>query len=276
MEGKIVLITGASDGIGKQAAYEMAELGAHVIMHGRNKKKTEEAAADIRLKTGNETINVVLADLSSLQEIKKLGKEIHSTFSHIDVLVHNAGVQTREKQITSDGYEMMFAVNHLAYFYLTSLLLDLVDKSEYKRIIIVASRSHSDSIDFDNLQGEKYFEFFPMYMQSKFCNFLFTYKLAEYLEGTGITVNCLHPGLVNSNIDPLRSAEVVARAVPVEEGTQTILYLATSQDLTGTSGKYFLDDTSEAESKPATYDKTLQKQLWNLSEELVGEKFKVL
>ena len=177
------------------------------------------------------------------------------------------------REISQDGFEMTFAVNHLAYFLVTSLLLDLISKSDYKRIVNVSSHIHSDNIDFDNLQFERGYSLFSAYGQSKLCNILFTYQLAEKLEGTGITVNCLHPGMVDTNLNPRRSPDIVAKAIPVEKGAVASVHLASSLSVKGISGKYFSLDGSESTSKPISYDKNVQIKLWELSESMVGEKF---
>lgn len=274
MKGKIVLITGASDGIGKQSALELAQMGAHVIMHGRNEVKTRNAVEEIKIKSGNENVDLLLADLSSFEEIRKMSKELHSKYDHIDVLLNNAGVQIHTHQTTVDGYELTFAVNHLAYFLLTSLVLDLVKKSDFKRIVIVASQLHSEDLDFENLQAEKGYSLYPIYAQSKLCNIMFSFQLAKRLEVSGITVNCLHPGLIDTNLNPKRDQSVVDRALPVEKGSISSVYLSTSTDVNNVTGKYYLNDASEGKPREIAFNEEIQNRLWSVSEELIGETFK--
>ncbi|MHA2090001.1 MAG: SDR family oxidoreductase [Candidatus Kariarchaeaceae archaeon] len=276
MIGKIVLITGASDGVGKQSALELAHLGAHVIMHGRNEEKTKNAIYEIIEQTGNDKVHMILADLSSFDQIRAMSDKIHESYDKIDVLINNAGVQMHTREITEDGYEMTFGVNHLAYFLLTSLLLDLVNKSDYRRVIIVASQLHSEKIDFDNLQAEKEFSLYPIYAQSKICNFLFGFKLAKILDHTGIAVNCLHPGLIDTNLNPKRVQEVVDRALPVTKGSISTIYLATALELQGVTGRYYLHDATEGRPNHAAYDQETQDKLWKLSEKMIGEEFRLL
>ncbi len=275
MKGKIILITGASDGIGKQVARELSILGAHVIMHGRNYNKTELAADEIRKATGGQ-IDTIIADLSSFSQIREMSVLLHEKYDRLDVLINNAGVQMHTLELSEDGFEMSFAINHLAYFLLTSLLIDLIDNSEYRRIVITSSGIHSESIDFDNLQAEKGYNMYSVYTQTKLCNLFFAYHLADLLINKNISVNSLHPGLVDTNLNPQRSAEVVERALPVTKGSIATMYLTISPDLENVTGKYFNYDASEVKSKPISYDKQIQQRLWTLSEEMIGEKFKLL
>ncbi len=275
MENKIILITGASDGIGKQVALELSVLGAHIIMHGRNKNKTELAADKIREATGGK-IDTIIADLSSLGQIREMSKSLHEKYDRLDVLINNAGVQMHTLELSEDGFEISFAINHLAYFLLTSLLIDMIDKSDYRRIVITSSGIHSESIDFDNLQAEKGFNMYSVYTQTKLCNLFFAYHLAELLKNNNISVNSLHPGLVDTNLNPQRTAEIVARALPVTKGSVATMHLTTSPDLENVTGKYFNYDAKEAKSKPISYDKQIQQKLWSLSEEMIGEKFKLI
>ncbi|MCE7734020.1 MAG: SDR family oxidoreductase [Candidatus Heimdallarchaeota archaeon] len=273
MKNKIILITGASDGIGKQTALELAEMGAHVIMHGRNEDKTSKAAEEVKTKSGNNNVDIIIADLSSFESIRRMSDAIHSEYDHIDVLINNAGVQIHSHETSADGYELTFAVNHLAYFLLTSLLLDLVKQSEYKRMVIVASQLHSEDLDFDNLQAEKGYSLYPIYAQSKLCNIMFSFLLAKRLDGFGITVNCLHPGLIDTNLNPKRDQSVVDRALPVEKGSIASVYLSSSSEIVGVTGNYYLNDASVGRPREIAFNEELQLKLWNLSEEMIGEKF---
>jgi NAD(P)-dependent dehydrogenase (short-subunit alcohol dehydrogenase family) len=265
MKDKIVLITGSTDGIGRQIAIDLAEMGASVIIHGRNELKARDAMKDITRQTGNKKLDFVVADLASLAQIKKLAAEIRSKYDRIDVLINNAGVFMNRRELSQDGFEMTFAVNHLSYFLLTGLLLDLVKKSNYARIINVASMAHANSLDFDNLQGEKYFEGYDAYSRSKLCNILFTYKLASKLKGSHVTVNVLHPGVIRTK---LLHAGWGGGGASLERGAETSVYLATSPDVEGVSGKYFANRRI-TDSSSVSHDISVQDKLWELSEQFV-------
>lgn len=277
MKGKIIFISGSTDGIGKQAALELVKLGAHVIIHGRNPKKIKKTIDFIKAETNSEKIDFVQADMSSFAQIKSMSEILHERYKKIDVLVNNAGVQVHGLQYSEDDFELTFAVNHLAYFYTTSLLLDLVAKSDYKRIVIVSSGMHFrvDKFDFDYIQAKPEYNLYTYYAQSKVANLLFGYKLSRMLKEKGITVNCLHPGLIDTNLNPQRSQQVVVRALPVEQGIISTMRLVTSPELEGVTGKYYTSDGTETESSPASYNLEDQEKLWTLSEEMIGEKFRL-
>lgn len=275
MKGKIIFISGSTDGIGKQAALELAKQGAHVIIHGRNEDKIKKTLDFIRSQTENENIDSILADMSSFKQIKAMSEELHKRYKKIDALVNNAGVQVHGLQYSEDGYELTFAVNHLAFFYTTSLLLDLIAKSDYKRIVIVSSSMHfrMEKFDFDYLKAKPEYSLYTYYAQSKLANILFGYKLSRVLKDTGITVNTLCPGLIDTNLNPQRPQYIVDRALPVEQGTISTMRLITDPELNGVTGKFFTSDGTESESSPASYNLDDQEKLWTLSEELIGEKF---
>ena len=194
MQGKVCLITGGTSGIGKSTAHELARMGATVVIVGRNAQKTSQVVEEIRAASGNNTVDSLLADLSSQQEVRRLANEFESKYSHLHVLLNNAGAVFMRRQLSVDGIEMTFALDHLACFLLTNLLLDKIKASAPARIINVSSGAHtSGKIEFDNLQGER--DYSPRaYDNSKLANILFTMELARRLEGTGVTVNALHPG----------------------------------------------------------------------------------
>src|SRR5215207_6225037 len=201
MSEKIILITGATNGIGKAAALELAKQGNTVVIVGRNPAKTQATVEEIKQQSGNSAVEGLIADLSSLADVRRLADEFRQRHSRLDVLINNAGALFAERELTVDGYEMTFAVNHLAYFLLTNLLLDLLKASAPARIVNVASDAHKGmKINFDDLQLEKNYGGMmgPAYGQSKLANILFTYELARRLAGTGVTVNALHPGLVRT------------------------------------------------------------------------------
>src|SRR5215210_5786673 len=201
MGEKICLITGASSGIGKATAMGLANMGASVVMVGRDRGRGEAAMAEIKEKSPNASVDLMLADVSSQQEIRRIADEFKDAHPRLDVLINNAGVFSSKRITSADGIEMTFAVNHLAYFLLTNLLLDVLKDSAPSRIVNVASgEQRNATIDFDELQGEKGYKGAKAYSQSKLANVLFTYELARRLEGTGITANCLHPGVVGTNL----------------------------------------------------------------------------
>ncbi len=269
MEGKIVLVTGATDGIGRQTALELARLGAQVIVHGRNPEKAEKVAEDIRARSGNPRVEVLVGNLASMQQIRHMADEFRKRFSQLHVLINNAGVYQSTRRLTEDGFEMTFAVNHLAPFLLTGLLLPTLLSSQPARIVTVSSMAHARQIDFDNLQGEKGYSGYGAYSLSKLCNILFTFELAEKLKGTGVTANCLHPGVINTKL--LRAGWGMGGA-PVEEGARTSVYLATAPELEGVTGKYF---SNLRETRPAAiaYDEKVRRKLWELSEAMTGFRY---
>jgi NAD(P)-dependent dehydrogenase (short-subunit alcohol dehydrogenase family) len=277
MDGKVCLITGATSGIGKATAMGLANMGANVVMVGRDRGRGEAALADIKEKSANASVDLMLADLSSQQEIHRLADEFKDTYPRLDVLINNAGV-IRSKRITSaDGIETTFAVNHLAYFLLTNLLLDVLKASAPSRIVNVASgEQRNASIDFDDLQGEKGYKGAKAYSQSKLATVLFTYELARRLKGTGVSANCLHPGVVGTNLGSGVSGVfgyMVRALTPLmkspEKGAETSIYLASSPEVEGLSGGYFVNK-DEARSSDVSYDEKLARRLWEVSAELTN------
>jgi retinol dehydrogenase 14 len=267
MKDKVVLITGSTDGIGRQAALELASMGATVFVHGRDKARGENVAEEIRKATGNQNVNLLIADLSSLKQVRRLASDVLDRCSRLDVLVNNAGVFMTERRLTSDEFETTFEVNHLAPFLLTNLLLDLLKKSAPARIITVSSVAHTRGVmDFENLQSEKNFGGYSAYARSKLANVLFTIELAERLAGTGITSNCLHPGVIGTKL--LRTGFNMQGA-STADGAETIVYLASSPEVEGVTGLYF-ENKRQTPSSQVTYDPVLRKKLWKLSEAFAG------
>src|SRR3712207_2944731 len=200
MGEKVCLITGATSGIGKATAMGLANMGASVVMVGRDRGRGEAALAEIKESSGNASVDLMLADVSSQEQIRRLADDFKEAYPRLDVLINNAGVFRSKRITTADGLEMTVAVNHLAYFLLTNLLLDVLRASAPSRIVNVSSGAQSNgTIDFDDLQGETEYKGTKAYSQSKLANVLFTYELARRLEGTGVTANCLHPGAVRTN-----------------------------------------------------------------------------
>ena len=265
MKEKLILITGSTDGIGYQAAIELARLGHHVIVHGRNQEKAKLAMQKIEKETSNGNLSYVHADLGSIAQIKTMVSEIYDRFKRLDALINNAGVIRPERTINKDGLEETFAINYLAPFLLTNLLLELLKKGKSSRIVNVVSRVQSNQLDFKDLQLEKGYTAVKAYAKSKTALVLFTYFLAEKLQDKGITVNCLHPGVINTKL--LRAAFVVDD-VSLTEGAKTLVFAATAPKLEDVSGKYFVNNRSSS-SKEITYDRKVQKTLWKKTEEIL-------
>jgi retinol dehydrogenase 14 len=267
MQNKIILITGSTDGIGRQTAVELAALGATVLVHGRNATRGKAAVEEIQTSTGNQKVDLLIADLASLKQVRELAAEIHCRYDRLDVLLNNAGVFMNERALTEDGFEMTYAVNHLAPFLLTNLLLDLLKKSAPSRVVNVSSVAHTRGrIDFENLQAEKSFGGYSAYALTKLANVLFTYQLAQQLEGTGVTSNCLHPGVIGTKL--LRAGFNMPGA-STADGAETLVHLASSEEVEHVTGRYFQNKISIS-SSPVTYDETLQRQLWKVSQKQTG------
>ncbi|XP_022093124.1 retinol dehydrogenase 14-like [Acanthaster planci] len=271
MVGRIILVTGASDGIGKHTALKLAQMGATVLMHGRNTEKIHHAKREIAEKTGNKTLEVYTADLASLREVHHLSEDIHSKYSRLDVLINNAGVYMLNREESKDGYEMTFAVNVLAPFLLTSLLLDLLKAGKSSRIVHVSSISHlnCNKVNLDDLNSKlDYRDGRPAYALSKVCEIMYTYKMAELLQDANITVNCLDPGTVNTNM-LLKSWGPVG--IPVGEAN-FVYQTAADPALDGVTGRYFVDN-KDTKSSAISYDKTLQDKVWDILVKLTGATF---
>jgi NAD(P)-dependent dehydrogenase (short-subunit alcohol dehydrogenase family) len=276
MNGKIVVVTGATSGIGFESAKELAALGAHVIMVGRNPEKADAAAAEVR-RAGPGPVDVALADFASLAAVRGLAVDLSRRYHKIDVLLSNAGVYCVRRRVTGDGYEETFAVNHLASFVLLNGMLDLMKRSAPSRIVIVASDAHyGASLDFDNLQHTRGYRSMRVYQRSKLANVMSSYALARRLEGSGVTVNSLHPGFVATNlgsgnripVKPFMALfRLTGRAIDVKAGADTPVYLSSSPDVEGVTGKYF-DQRRDKASSPQSYDEDAQERLWSVSETL--------
>ncbi len=277
MNGKVALITGGTGGIGKAAATALAGTGAEVVMVGRNAERGEAAVAEIREKSGNDGVSLLLADLSVQAEVRKLAGEFRERHDRLDVLVNNAGLVLSERNETPDGIEAQFAINHLAPFLLTNLLTDLLKKSAPSRVVTVSSEAQRwGKMDFDDLQSKKRYRGFPVYGMTKLANVMFTFEIAERLKGTGVTANCMHPGTVNTgfaqnNRGPASLAFRLFKPFmrSPEQGADTLVYLAASPAVEGMTGKYVSDRKVTAAS-PIAYDETARKMLWEESERLTG------
>jgi NAD(P)-dependent dehydrogenase (short-subunit alcohol dehydrogenase family) len=283
MQGKICLITGANSGIGKATALGLAKQGATVVLVSRDRARGEQAQSAIKAQRGNPNIDLLIADLSSQQSIRQLANDFKQRYSQLHVLINNAGVFPVKKHLTVDGLDMVFAVNQLAPFLLTNLLLDALKASASARVVNVSSGSHeANYLQLDDLQSEKQYRPMRAYGQSKLALVLFTYELARRLEGTGVTANCLHPGFVATNIAQ-RDLPLVVRilAKPIflfgispEEGAKTSIYLASSPDVEGVTGKYFVKSVPKI-SATLTHDVSLQHNLWQVCEVMTGLAAKV-
>ena len=278
MSGKVCLVTGATSGIGAETALQLARRGAAVIVIGRNAQKSAMTVARIRQQTGNAAVEYMLADLSSQQDLRRMAQEFKRKYRRLDVLVNNVGIVMMRRKESADGIEMTLAVNHLAPFLLTNLLLDTLKASAPARIVNVSSAlHHQGKINFDDLQMKRGYNGLAAYNNSKLANLLFTYELARRLTGTGVTANALHPGMVRTNliasngrlfkwiVQPLFDLQ----AISVEEGARTSVYLASSSEVDGVTGKYFAQCKPRA-SSPASYDGAAQKRLWRVSAEMTG------
>ncbi len=277
MVGKTCLITGATNGIGRVTALELARMGAELFLVYRNKARADETVAEIRNKTGSEKLHLLQADLGSQKQIRRAAAEFLATGKPLHVLINNAGLGNTQRLVTEDGIEMVFAVNHLAYFLLTILLLDRIKESAPARIVNVASEAHRfGTINFDDLGGERRYSTLGAYGQSKLANILFSYNLASRLAGTGVTVNCLHPGGIASGLwtNNGAMARFIMKAGKLflktpEQGAQTTIYLASSPEVEGLSGRYYAN-CREKRSNKESYDLNVAQRLWDLSEQMTG------
>ena len=278
MEGRTCLITGGSDGIGYVAARELARMGARVVIVGRNAAKTDGAVQRIVEETGNSRIDGVLADLSSQVQVRRVASEALDLLPRIDVLLNNAGALFLSNSRSVEGLEMTFALNHIGYFLLTNLLLERLRESAPARVINVSSSSHWSPGKFkmEDLPKPGSNRGYRAYGRSKLCNILFTYELARRLEGTDITVNALHPGLVRTNIarnnGPLGRVVnffIGARGVNADKGAETLVYLASSPEVDRITGKFFIDCKAVSSSE-LSYDTELAARLWDMSDRLTS------
>ena len=281
MRGLTCLITGATDGIGKETAIELAKKGCNLILIGRNKEKGEKVVEEIR-KVADSYVDIdyFTADLMLMKEVSRVADEVSRKYPKIDVLLNNVGAYFAFRDVTEEGFERTFALNHLGYFLMTKKLLPLVEKSDYKRIVNVSSSAHYGiDFEFDNMNGEKKYSGFDIYKRSKLANVMFTYELAKRIEGTGITANCLHPGFVSTNFGKnnnflWRNVIRVAMwltAISVKDGAKTSIHLACSDEVKDITGRFFANSQIKKGSSKAKNEEHNRK-LWELSEEFV-EKF---
>jgi NAD(P)-dependent dehydrogenase (short-subunit alcohol dehydrogenase family) len=267
MPSTTILITGATDGIGKAAALKLAEEGHHLLLHGRNAEKGEALKQEIVRKTGNDKLEFYLADFTSLQQIADMARKVRKDQDRLDVLINNAGMVSREYRETKDEIEATFQVNYLAQFLLTWHLLPLLRQSAPSRIVNVSSVGQS-TVQFDREAYRRQYGMMEAYNQSKLAVILFTFELAGRLENAGVTVNAVHPGtLLDTNLVDKANLHVLGKP---ESGGEVLRYLATSKDLEGVSGKYF-NEKREGKARPQAYDAQARELLWKMSEEMCAD-----
>jgi retinol dehydrogenase 14 len=276
MAGRTVLITGATGGIGRATALGLAALGAHLAITGRDRGSTQAAAGELRAAGGGQ-VEVFVADLSAQSQVRRLAEEALQRLSRIDVLVNNVGGHWNTRHVTADGLERTFALNHLAPFLLTNLLLDRLQQSAPARVVTVSSNAHAQGrIDFDDLQGERSYSGARAYSQSKLANVLFTYELARRLPATSVTANALHPGVTRTSFGAEDPGGVQRLLVPLmrpfmkapAQGAATSIHLASAPDLEQVTGRYFANSKPKRSSK-RSYDEAAAARLWRVSADLV-------
>lgn len=279
-EEKVVLITGATDGVGKQTALKLAKEGYHIVMMVRSKARAEQTIAEIKQESGNKKVAYILVDLTSLAQVRKAVAEFLAAYPRLDILINNAGLIVPDKQITADGFEQSFEVNHLSHFLLTHLLLDRIKQSPQGRIINLSSEGHRMAkFDADNFNAEKNYSSLGQYCFTKLCNIYFTNELAARLKGTNVTVNAVHPGVVRSSfagtmdkglLKPLFAISRLFMISP-EQGAATSVYVATAPGLNKVTGRYF-KDSKEKRSSALSLNVSNQKLLWDYSMDKCGLK----
>jgi NAD(P)-dependent dehydrogenase (short-subunit alcohol dehydrogenase family) len=277
LDNQVCLVTGATNGIGKITAREIASQGLQVVVVSRNIARCEATVAEIREKTGNQAVDMLVADLSSQSAIRELVVNFCEKYKRLDVLVNNAGGFFMKRIETEDGIEMTWALNHLSYFLLTTLLLERLKGSAPARVINVSSNAHlGGTIDFGDLEGNKRYSGWKAYSQSKLANVLFTFELARRLEGSGVTANAMHPGFVATGFakNNNRLVRFVINlshlfALSPEEGARTVIYLATSPEVEGVSGEYFIKQKASRAAK-AAYNQDSARRLWKVSQQMTG------
>ena len=277
LDGKIALVTGATNGIGRATARELARRGARVLLVARDRVRGDATASEIREVSGGRAPDLLLADLSSQSEVRRLAQEVRERTPRLDLLVNNAGAIFADREVSADGLEMTFALNHLAYFLLTLELLPLLEEGSTSRIVNVSSMAHErGAIDFDDLQNERRYWMWRAYRQSKLANVLFTRELARRLGGRGVSTNALHPGVIASGFGRNGRgvfSRLVALGAPFlaspERGARTTLHVATAPELQGITGRYFSDCREKTPSRAARDDDAALR-LWQISENLTA------
>lgn len=277
MQGKVVVITGGTSGIGQVAAERLAQMGARIVLIARSRSRGEAVLARLRELAPAQPHTIHYADVARLAELHRVGKEVAAAETRIDVLINNAGAMFGQRQITEDGFELTFATNHLSYFVLTHALSERLITSAPSRIVNTSSHAHyRATLDLDDLQSARDYRAFPVYCRSKLCNVLFTRALAKRLAGTGVSSNALHPGFVKTRFGD-ESGGSIGRmmrlfkmfAISQEKGADTLIYLASTADIAHTSGRYFYKRKPIEPSKLAQ-DDTLAERLWSETAKIAG------
>jgi NAD(P)-dependent dehydrogenase (short-subunit alcohol dehydrogenase family) len=281
MSGKLVLITGGNAGIGKETAIGLASKGAHVVFTSRNAARGNDALAEIEQRSGNDAVDVMTLDLASLASVREFAAAFLDRYDRLDVLIDNAGLVLGSRSVTEDGYETTFQVNHLGHFLLTGLLRDRLVASAPSRVVVVSSDAHKSArhgLDFDDLQSERKYKSFGVYGKTKLANILFARELARRLEGTGVTVNSVHPGFVASRFGRDGDTGTLGKlfmpitrpfALNAQQGAQTSIYLASDPAVEGITGAYWVKCAPVSPSDAAQDDDAARK-LWDVSEQLVS------
>jgi NAD(P)-dependent dehydrogenase (short-subunit alcohol dehydrogenase family) len=273
MAGRVCVITGANAGIGRAAATALARMGARVGMVSRSRERGEAARAGVMRESGSAAVDLFPADLSAQAEVRRLASDVRERYARLDVLVNNAAVYTRERRLSPDGIELQLAVNHLAPFLLTRLLLEPLERSAPARVVTVSSEAHRPvKLNWDDLQGERRYRGLRAYGAAKLGNLLFTRELARRMAGTGVTANAVHPGVVGTELlfggwAPLRLLKPFMRTP--EQGARVVFRLASAPELEGVTGSYFREQ-GEIRPSAAALDDEAARRLWRLSEELTG------
>jgi NAD(P)-dependent dehydrogenase (short-subunit alcohol dehydrogenase family) len=278
MKDKTVLITGATSGIGRVTAIELTKKGANVVFIARNEEKSKKLISDTKLMMPDAKIDYIIADMVSLKQVREAADKFKSKYARLDVLINNAGGYFNPRSVTADGFETTFGVNYLSHFLLTGLLLDLLKKSAPSRIVNVSSMAYMmGHIDFNDLMSEKKYHGMKVYAQSKLANLIFSNTLAEKLQGTGVTSNALHPGVVNTNFSKDSTGQTgkfftlfgFLFKTP-EKGARTSIYLASSPEVNNITGKFFINCKSAKTRLKETRDPEVARKLWEISEKLVS------
>lgn len=278
LSGQVIIVTGANSGIGKVTARELAKMGATVVMVARSQERGSAALAEIRAASGSDDVHLMLCDLSSQASIRDFAAQFRAQFDRLDVLVNNAGAIFYERRESVDGLEMTFALNHMGYFLLTDLLLDMLKASAPARVVNVSSGAHNvGTVRFDDLQRKKRYSAFQAYGESKMMNILFTFELARRLEGSGVTANVMHPGFVATKfghgggfVGKVIMPILHLFALSEEQGAETVIYLAAAPEAAEVSGKYFVKK-KPVQPHSFAFDRKAQKRLWKVSETAVIE-----